>query len=59
MGAPEAGRVGSTDAGRGEFYRGGLLLMIVLSLVLRPFCEIYGMSFSVSNTINIITYTYV
>ena len=26
----------------GGFYRGGLLLMIVLSLALRPFCESYG-----------------
>ena len=46
------------EAGRSGFYRGGLLLIIVLSLALKLFCESYGeRSFSVSNTINIITYT--
>ena len=50
MGAPEAGRVGSTEAGRvgsteacrGEFHRGGLLLMIVLSLACGPFAKVTG-----------------
>ena len=56
MGALEAGQVGSKRAD--GFCRSGLLLMIVLSLALRPFCESYGeRSFSVSNIINIITYT--
>ena len=45
------------EASRGGFYRGGLLLLIVLSLALRPFCESYEeRAFGVSNTINIITY---
>ena len=59
VGAPEAGQVGSKRAG--WFYRGGLLLMIVLSLARRHVANVTGKGvlcyISVSNTIIIITYT--
>ena len=38
---------GHYQRGPGGRYRGGLLLMIVLSLALRPFCESYGDDHSV------------
>ena len=59
LGASEARQVGTKRAG--WFYRGGLLLMIDLSLARRHVANVTGKGvpsyLSVSNTIIIITYT--